>query len=57
MKLVEAKTIIVIISTSYISVLNKRTYTYSVLYIVQELAMGEGVQGGGACRMCIIAHL
>jgi hypothetical protein len=35
MKLVEAKTIIVIISTSYTSVLNKRTYTYRIVYIVQ----------------------
>ena len=48
MKLVEAKTIIVIISTSYTSVLNKRTYTYRIVYIVQVLAMGEGGTGGGA---------
>ncbi len=47
MKLVEAKTIIVIISTSYTSILHKRIYTYRIVYIVQVLAMGEGVQGEG----------
>jgi hypothetical protein len=33
--------------TAYISVLNIRTYMYSILYIVQVLAVGVGAQGEG----------